>query len=137
MIRSATATWKGSGKEGQGHLTTASTVLNQTQYNFTSRFADGIGTNPEELVAAAHAGCFAMKLTFVLGTAGFTATQIDATSRINLEKGAIINAHIVLNAKVDGIDEAKFKECVDETFRDCLISNLLNTEKTIEYTLNA
>jgi lipoyl-dependent peroxiredoxin len=137
MIRSAKAQWNGSGKEGNGHLTTDSTTLNQTQYNFTSRFADGIGTNPEELVAAAHAGCFAMKLTFVLGAAGFTATQIDATSRINLEKGAITNAHIVLNAKVDGIDEATFKACVDETFRDCLISNLLNTEKTIEYTLNA
>ncbi|MFM9568662.1 OsmC family peroxiredoxin, partial [Streptomyces turgidiscabies] len=72
MKRNATAVWNGSGKDGNGHLTTQSTVLNQTQYSFNSRFADGIGTNPEELMAAAHAGCFTMKLSFVLGAAGFT-----------------------------------------------------------------
>jgi osmotically inducible protein OsmC len=132
MIRSGTAVWQGTGKEGKGHLTTQSTVLNQTQYSFGSRFADGIGTNPEELVAAAHAGCFAMKLTFVLGAAGFT-----PTSQITLDKGSITSAHIVLNAKVEGIDDARFAECVNETVRDCLISNLLNTTKTIEYKLNA
>ncbi len=77
MKRNATAVWNGTGKEGTGHLTTQSTTLNKTQYNFTSRFADGVGTNPEELVAAAHAGCFAMKLSFVLNAAGFTASDID------------------------------------------------------------
>ena len=77
MIRNATAVWNGSGKEGSGHLTTQSTTLNQTQYSFNSRFAEGVGTNPEELVAAAHAGCFTMKLSFVLGAAGFTPTSIE------------------------------------------------------------
>ena len=72
MKRKATAVWKGSGKEGSGHLSTQSSVLNKTQYSFNSRFAEGIGTNPEELIAAAHAGCFSMKLSFVLGEAGFT-----------------------------------------------------------------
>ena len=77
MIRTATAHWEGSGKEGKGHLSTQSTVLNQTQYSFGSRFAEGIGTNPEELVGAAHAGCFSMKLSFVIGEAGFTPSSID------------------------------------------------------------
>lgn len=77
MIRHATAVWNGSGKEGNGHLTTASTVLNQTQYSFNTRFENGVGTNPEELIAGAHAGCFAMKLSFVLGAAGFTPESLD------------------------------------------------------------
>ncbi|MFX5688971.1 OsmC family peroxiredoxin, partial [Acinetobacter baumannii] len=79
MKRNATAVWNGSGKDGNGHLTTQSTVLNQTQYSFNSRFADGIGTNPEELMAAAHAGCFTMKLSFVLGAAGFTPESLETT----------------------------------------------------------
>lgn len=79
MKRNATAVWYGSGKEGKGNLTTQSTVLNQTQYSFASRFELGIGTNPEELMAAAHAGCFTMKLSFVLGAAGFTPESIKTT----------------------------------------------------------
>jgi osmotically inducible protein OsmC len=85
MVRNATAVWNGSGKEGKGNLTTASTVLNQTQYSFNSRFADGIGTNPEELVAAAHAGCFTMKLTFVLGEAGFTPDSLETKCEITVK----------------------------------------------------
>ena len=84
MKRFATANWKGSGKEGKGTNTTQSGVLNNTQYSFNSRFADGIGTNPEELVAAAHAGCFTMKLSFVLNEAGFTADNIDTKCTITL-----------------------------------------------------
>ncbi len=84
MKRKATAVWKGSGKDGSGHLTTQSSILNKTQYSFNSRFAEGTGTNPEELVAAAHAGCFSMKLSFVLGEAGFTPQEITTDCTITI-----------------------------------------------------
>ena len=84
MKRNATAVWNGSGKEGKGNLTTQSTTLSETQYSFGSRFEEGVGTNPEELVAAAHAGCFSMKLSFVLGAAGFTADEIQKIGRAHV-----------------------------------------------------
>jgi osmotically inducible protein OsmC len=136
MTRNATAVWNGTGKEGNGHLTTQSTTLNKTQYNFTSRFADGVGTNPEELVAAALSGCFAMKLSFVLNGAGFTADTIDVNSTITLEGGAITNAHLVVKVSVTGIEQAKFDECMEDVKANCLISKLLNVEKTYEVSLN-
>ncbi|MBG9378638.1 OsmC family protein [Panacibacter sp. DH6] len=134
MKRHATAVWNGSGKEGNGVLTTQSGVLSNTQYSFNSRFAEGIGTNPEELVAAAHAGCFAMKLSFVLGAAGFTADSLEATATIDLnpEKGAIVGSHIVLKAKVPGITQEKFDECAADAKANCPISKLLNTDITLE-----
>jgi osmotically inducible protein OsmC len=125
MIRHATAVWNGSGKEGKGHLTTASTVLNQTQYSFNTRFEDGVGTNPEELVAAAHAGCFAMKLSFVLGAAGFTPTSLETKCEITFEEGTLKKSHLILKASVPGIDEAKFQECVKDAEQNCPISKLL------------
>src|SRR5215212_9902113 len=112
MKRNATAVWNGSGKEGKGNLTTQSGVLNKNQYSYGSRFEESIGTNPEELIAAAHAGCFSMKLTFVLGAAGFTAESIEATSTITNESGTITSANIVLRAKVPGISPEQFKTCV-------------------------
>jgi osmotically inducible protein OsmC len=136
MKRNATAVWNGTGKEGTGHLTTQSTTLNKTQYNFSSRFADGIGTNPEELVAAALSGCFAMKLSFVLNAAGFTADSIDVNSTITLEGGNITNAHLVVKASVPDIDQAKFDECMEDVKANCLISKLLNVDKTYEVSLN-
>lgn len=136
MKRNATAVWNGTGKEGTGHLTTQSTTLNKTQYNFSSRFADGIGTNPEELVAAALSGCFAMKLSFVLNAAGFTADTIDVNSTITLEGGNITNANLVVKATVPGIDQAKFDECMEDVKANCLISKLLNVDKTYEVSLN-
>lgn len=136
MKRNATAVWNGSGKEGNGHLTTQSSVLNKIQYNFISRFEEGIGTNPEELVAAALSGCFAMKLTFVLGAAGFTADNIDVNSTITLEGGNITNAHLVVKATVPGIDQAKFDECMEDAKANCLISKLLNVGKTYDVQLN-
>ena len=136
MKRNATAVWNGTGKEGTGHLTTQSTTLNKTQYNFSSRFADGIGTNPEELVAAALSGCFAMKLSFVLNAAGFTADTIDVNSTITLEGGSITNAHLVVKASVPGIDKTKFDECLEDVKENCIISKLLNTDKTYEVSLN-
>ena len=136
MKRNATAVWNGTGKEGNGHLTTQSTTLNKTQYNFSSRFEEGIGTNPEELVAAALSGCFAMKLSFVLGGAGFTPDTLDVNSTITLEAGAITNAHIVVKAFVPGIDQEKFDTCMQDVKANCLISKLLNVDKTYEVSLN-
>lgn len=136
MKRNATAVWNGTGKEGNGHLTTQSTTLNKTQYNFSSRFADGVGTNPEELVAAALSGCFAMKLSFVLNAAGFTADTIDVNSTITLEGGVLTNAHLIVKATVPAIDQAKFDECMEDVKANCLISKLLNIDKTYEVSLN-
>ena len=131
MKRTATANWKGSGKEGKGNVTTASTVLKNTQYSFNSRFAEGVGTNPEELVAAAHSGCFAMKLSFVLGEAGFTPDDLTVTCSINFENGAIIESHLDLKAKVPGISKEKFEACAADAKANCPISKLLNTNITL------
>jgi len=135
MKRSAKAIWNGSGKDGKGVLSTQSTVLNKTQYSFNSRFAEGVGTNPEELVAAAHAGCFSMKLSFVLGEAGFTPEEIITDCFINFENGAIIESHLVLKAKVPGISKDKFEACAKDAEQNCPISKLLNTKITLEATL--
>jgi len=132
MKRHATAVWNGSGKEGNGTLTTQSTTLNKTQYSFNSRFAEGVGTNPEELIAAAHAGCFTMKLSFVLGGAGFTPESLETTSYVSLEDGTITESHLVLKAKVPGIDKAKFDECVADAEKNCPISKALNTKISVE-----
>jgi lipoyl-dependent peroxiredoxin len=136
MKRKATAVWQGSGKEGKGHLSTQTGVLDKTHYSFSSRFEEGIGTNPEELVAAAHAGCFAMKLSFNLSGADFPPQELDATCTITFEDGTIKQSKIVLKAKVEGIDEEKFAELVKDAEENCPISKLLNTEIAVEYTLN-
>ena len=135
MIRNATAVWNGSGKEGNGTLTTASTVLNKTQYSFNSRFAEGVGTNPEELVAAAHAGCFTMKLSFVLGEAGFTPENLETKCEITFENGSVTKSHLIVKGKVSGISKEKFDECVKEAEKNCPISKLLNTTITSEASL--
>ncbi len=135
MIRNATAVWNGSGKEGSGNLTTQSTVLNKTQYSFKSRFEQGVGTNPEELVAAAHAGCFTMKLSFVLGEAGFTADEIETKCDITFENGAITKSHLTVKAKVPEITKEKFEESAKDAKENCPISKLLNTDISFEATL--
>ena len=132
MKRKATAVWAGSGKDGQGHLTTPSTVLNKTQYSFNSRFAEGIGTNPEELIAAAHAGCFTMKLSFVLNEAGFVAEQLTTDCTITFENGAITQSHLKLSAKIPGISADQFKACAQDAELNCPISKLLNTSITLD-----
>jgi osmotically inducible protein OsmC len=132
MKRIATANWKGSGKEGKGVLSTASSVLSNTQYSYLSRFAEGTGTNPEELVAAAHSGCFAMKLSFVLNEAGFTADDLTVTCTITLENGVITQSHLNLKGKVPGISQEKFEACAAEAKANCPISKLLNTNITLE-----
>lgn len=135
MKRTATANWKGTGKDGKGVVSTASTVLKNTQYSFNSRFAEGVGTNPEELIAAAHSGCFAMKLSFVLNEAGFTADDLTVTCAINFENGAITNSHLTLVGKVPGISKEKFEACAADAKANCPISKLLNTQITLEATL--
>lgn len=135
MKRSATAVWNGSGKDGKGVLSTQSTVLNSTPYSFSSRFENGTGTNPEELIAAAHAGCFSMKLSFVLNAAGFTPDEIHTDCTITLEDGAVTSSHLVLKAKIPGIDKAKFDEAAADAKANCPISKLLNTEITMEASL--
>jgi osmotically inducible protein OsmC len=135
MKRTSTANWKGSGKDGKGLLSSASTVLNNTQYSFNSRFAEGVGTNPEELVAAAHSGCFAMKLSFVLNEAGFTADDLTVTCTITLEDGAITSSHLNLQGKVPGITKEKFEACAADAKANCPISKLLSTKITMEAVL--
>ncbi|HNP49653.1 MAG TPA: OsmC family protein [Bacteroidia bacterium] len=135
MKRQSTAVWSGSGKEGKGHLTTQSSVLNQTQYSWSSRFEQGIGTNPEELIAAAHAGCFAMKLSFVLGEAGFVPTSLKATAHINLESGTITESHIVLVANIPGISKEVFEASVKNAEQNCPVSKLLKAAITVDASL--
>ena len=135
MKRTATAIWNGNGKEGNGHLTTQSTTLSNTQYSYKSRFEQGVGTNPEELIAAAHAGCFAMKLSFVLQATGFTADSLDVTCTVTLGDGGITGSDLVLKAKVPGIAADKFKEAAEDAKLNCPISKLLNTAITLNATL--
>lgn len=137
MKRHAKAIWEGTGKEGKGSLTTKSTLLSDAQYSFRTRFEDGVGTNPEELVAAAHAGCFSMKLAFILNGAGYTANKIDTKCDITLDvpAGAVTNAHLTLNASVDGITAEKFAELAEEAKVSCPISKLLNAELSLDANL--
>jgi lipoyl-dependent peroxiredoxin len=135
ITRKASAHWAGTGKEGKGTLTTASTVLNQTQYSFNTRFADGIGTNPEELVAAAHAGCVAMQLAFNIQQAGFAADALDVSCAITLEDSGITSSKLTLTASVPGLDQAKFAELVDHAEHNCPISKLFNTTISVDATL--
>ena len=136
MKRKATANWSGPGKTGKGNLTTQSGVLNSSQYSYGSRFEEGIGTNPEELMAAAHAGCFSMKLSFILGAAGFEPSHIETVCTITLEDGAITNSHLDVKAKVDGITPELFTTSVEDAKINCPISKSLKTNVTVESVLN-
>lgn len=137
MKRNATAVWNGTGKEGTGHLTTQSTTLNKTQYSFNSRFAEGVGTNPEELIAASHTGCFTMKLSFVLNAAGFTADSIETNCVITLDQalGAVTESALTVSATVPGISQEQFDACAADAKANCPISKLLNATITMVATL--
>src|SRR4051794_31875991 len=135
MKRTATAVWNGSGKDGSGNLTTQSTTLNKTQYSYKSRFEEGVGTNPEELIAAAHAGCFTMKLSFVLGGAGFEPESIETSSQVELDNGVIKSSHLTVKAKVPGISDDKFQECANDAKENCPVSKALNMTISMEATL--
>lgn len=135
MKRNATAVWNGTGKEGAGHLTTQSKVLNANQYSYSSRFEQGIGTNPEELIAAAHAGCFTMKLAFNIDAAGFKADSLETNCAIDLVEGSIVSSHLILKANVPGISKEKFDELVEDAEKNCPVSRLLDTKISVEATL--
>ena len=141
MKRSSNANWKGSGKEGKGTVTADSGIFSNVSISYHTRFEEVKGTSPEELAAAAHAGCYSMKLSFVLGAAGFTPDNIDTRCTITLENGTITESHLDVKATVPGIDDAKFQECVEDAKKNCPISKLYNTNITatanLKQTVNA
>ena len=136
MIRHATAVWNGSGKEGKGQVTTSSGALNNVPYNYRMRFENDPGTNPEELVAAAHASCFSMKLSFVLGEMGVTPERLETKCEITFEAGVVKKSHLIVNGTVPGIDQAKFSEAVKKAEETCPISKTLSIEISSEGTLS-
>jgi lipoyl-dependent peroxiredoxin len=132
MKRSATAQWKGSGKEGEGKLNVQSGVIKNKKYDFRSRFDDGTYTNPEELIAAAHAGCYSMKLSFVLGAAGFVPSRIQTTCIVTLENGAITNSHLEVKAKVPKLKAKDFLQYAEDAKANCPVSKALACEITMD-----
>lgn len=128
FTRSAKAQWKGSGKEGKGTITTESTVLQNAQYSFNTRFEDGKGTNPEELIGAAHAGCFSMQLSFLLGESDYTPTSLDVNAKVDFKDGEIVKITLELIGDVPDINEDEFKTIAEKAKKICPVSKLLNTE---------
>jgi len=137
MKRTANAHWAGTGKDGKGHLSTQSTVLSETQYSFSSRFESGVGTNPEELIAAAHSGCFTMKLSFNISAAGFVPESIDTKATVTLDDGAIPEILLETIAVVPGLSKEKFEELAEDAKLNCPISKLLNTSIVLSAELKA
>ncbi|MCB0424722.1 MAG: OsmC family peroxiredoxin [Mangrovimonas sp.] len=131
FTRNASANWKGGGKDGKGSLTTDSTVLNRTPYSFGTRFENEKGTNPEELIAAAHSGCFTMQLSFLLVEEGYTATNLDTSAKVTFEDGSIVKIDLNLKGVVPNISEDEFKSIAEKAKAICPISKLLNTEITL------
>ena len=139
MQRKANARWQGTAKEGSGTLSTQSGTLTDVPYTFKARFGDGKGTNPEELIAAAHAGCFTMALSFGLNNAGFTAEAIDTDAQLTLDQvpgGFSITAiHLTTRARIPSIDAAKFNEIAAGAKANCPVSKVLNATITLDATL--
>ena len=140
MIRKAKAVWQGTGRDGKGQLTTDSGVLESTPYSFRTRFENEKGTNPEELIAAAHAGCFTMALAFGLQTAGFTPTELNTEAAVTLDKeGAgyrISGSALTLRAKVPNLDQASFDRLAHEAEKNCPVSKVLNAAITLDAKLS-
>lgn len=140
MQRNASAHWSGGLKDGKGTLTSASGVLKDTPYSFSTRFESQPGTNPEELIAAAHAGCFTMALSAQLGNAGMTAQALDTTATVTLEKldsgFAVTAVHLQVKATIPGADKAKFDQAARNAKEGCPISKLLNAKITMDAELN-
>ena len=138
--RKASAVWKGGLKEGQGTLRLGSGAY-EGPYSFASRFQEGAGTNPEELIGAAHAGCFTMALSLILGEAKLTAEKMETQADVTLEKQgdgfAITSVHLTLKAKIPGADEATFKQCAEKAKAGCPVSKLLNTKITLDAKLES
>jgi osmotically inducible protein OsmC len=141
MQRKASAVWQGGLKDGKGSISTGSGVLKQTQYSFSTRFENGVGTNPEELLAAAHAGCFTMALSAQLGNAGMTPSRLETTAMISLEKlpdgFAITKSHLDLVAQIPGADKAKFDAAVKAAETGCPVSKLFKAEISVSARLES
>ena len=141
MKRTASAVWQGNLKEGKGTISTESGVLSQTQYSFSTRFENGRGTNPEELIAAAHAGCFSMALSAELGKANITPESIQTTANLTMERldaGWTVTAiHLDVNARIPGADKGKFEAAANAAKAGCPISRLLNAKITMDARLGA
>jgi lipoyl-dependent peroxiredoxin len=139
ITRTASARYQGFGKDGKAHVSTQSGVLSETQYGFNTRFEDGAGTNPEELIAAAHAACFTMALSFALAKEGFADGTLDTKAAVKLDKDgdgfSITRSDLVLTANVPGIDPARFAEIAADAKANCPVSKLLNAEVTLEHSL--
>ena len=139
MIRKAKAVWRGTGRTGSGNLSTDSGVLAATPYSFRTRFENEKGTNPEELIAAAHAGCFTMALAFQLQAAGFAATEMTTEAAVSLVPDGggfkVDKSALTLRATIPGIDEARFRQLTEAAEKGCPISKLLNAEITLDATL--
>jgi osmotically inducible protein OsmC len=133
MKRTASAVWQGNLKAGKGSLTTQSGVLKDTPYSFNSRFGAEAATNPEELIAVAHAGCFTMALSLMLGNAGLTADRLETKATVTLDEAklAITAIHLELTAKVPGVDAAKFDSIAQDAKKNCPVSKVLNADITL------
>jgi osmotically inducible protein OsmC len=140
ITRTASARYEGFGKEGKGHVSTQSGVLKDNAYGFNTRFEDGAGTNPEELIAAAHASCFTMALSFALAKEGHTDGTLETVAKVKLDKDGdgfkVSRSDLTLTASVPGIDEATFRTVAEGAKANCPISKLLNAEISLDYTLN-
>lgn len=132
MTRTATARWEGSGKEGKGTMNADSGIFNNTPYSFVTRFEQKEGTSPEELLAAAHAGCFSMKLAFELGAAGYTPKSIETRCGITLGSSGITTSALQTTVSVDGLDEAEFRKIAEKAKAECPVSQLYNCEITLD-----
>jgi lipoyl-dependent peroxiredoxin len=141
MKRKASAVWKGGLKDGKGSISTDSGVLSDTQYSFSTRFEDGIGTNPEELIGAAHAGCFSMALSGQLGNAGMTAESINTTATVTMEKTdagfTVTEVHLDVTARIPGASEEAFNTAANNAKTGCPISRLLNAKITMDAKLES
>jgi len=140
MKRNGSAVWRGGLKDGKGTVSTDSGVLSNTQYSFSTRFEDGTGTNPEELIAAAHAGCFSMALSAQLGNAGMTAEEIQTTASVSLDKTdggfAITAVHLDVRAKIPGADKQAFETAANNAKSGCPVSKVLNATITMNARLD-
>jgi osmotically inducible protein OsmC len=137
MKRTASAHWEGDLKTGKGNLSTQSTVLNKTQYSFNTRFADGVGTNPEELLAAAHAGCFTMAVSATLAQTGITAKSLDTIATLTLEGLDVTGIHLSIKGVVSGITKQQFEEVTKGAEKNCIISKALKVTITSDAELLA
>lgn len=133
IIRKANAHWQGTGKEGKGNLSTQSRTLHETPYGFNSRFADGAGTNPEELIAAAHAGCFSMKLAFNFQAAGITPEHIETACNLVFEDGTITESRLHVKLNVAGVSDEKLEELLSDAEQNCPVSKLLKAQISLNW----